>query len=297
MNTKQGPKVEMIPIDQITVVNPRARGRGKFKQIVDNIATIGLKRPVTVSVRKGRNGKTHYDLVCGQGRLEAFQALGQTEVPAFVVKAAKDEVMLMSLAENLARRVRSAPELMTGISALKDRGYTHAEIAKKTALTTNYVRGVLRLMTKGEERLIRAVEDGVIPIGIAITIASSDDEEVQRALADAYAQNKLRGKDLIKARRLIDKRRACGKRMRTQGPRSRRGAGGEALLREYEKETSRQKLLVRQARACETRLQFVVAGLRKLLAEPAFVKVLQGEKLAQMPKPLAALVDGEGRAD
>ena len=139
--------------------------------------------------------------------------------------------------------------------------------------------------------------DVSIPIGIAITIASSDDEEVQRALADAYAQNKLRGKDLIKARRLIDKRRACGKRMRTQGPRNRRGAGGEALLREYEKETSRQKLLVRQARACETRLQFVVAGLRKLLAEPAFVKVLQGEKLAQMPKPLAALVDGDGRAD
>ncbi len=52
-------------------------------------------------------------------------------MPAFVVQASKDELMLMSLAENLARRVRSAPELMAGIAVLKDQGYTFAQIAKR----------------------------------------------------------------------------------------------------------------------------------------------------------------------
>ncbi len=108
-------------------MNPRARGRVKFKQIVDNIANIGLKKPITVTPRRPKNGTPQYDLVCGQGRLEAFQALGQTRGPCLRRRGKpKDELMLMSLAENLARRVRSAPELMTAIAALKERGYTYA---------------------------------------------------------------------------------------------------------------------------------------------------------------------------
>lgn len=199
--TDERPKaIEMIPIDQIAVVNPRVRGTIKFKQIVENIASLGLKKPITVTPRGSRDGSPQYDLVCGQGRLEAYRALGQSEVPAFVVKASKDEAMLMSLAENLARRVRSAPELMAGIATLKDQGYTHGEIAAKTGLSTTYVQGILRLLSKGEERLLRAVEMQQIPISIAVTIATSDDAALQRALADAYTENSLRGKDLLRAR-------------------------------------------------------------------------------------------------
>ena len=68
-------RVEMIPIDQITVVNPRVRNKKGFKEIVDNIAQIGLKKPITVS-RRAEAGGPFYDLVCGQGRLEAYKVLG-----------------------------------------------------------------------------------------------------------------------------------------------------------------------------------------------------------------------------
>src|SRR5688572_26165909 len=100
MKGSRAAHIEMIPIEQIAVVNPRARGRVKFKQIVDNIAHLGLKRPITVAVRPTKGDEPRYDLVCGQGRLEAFRALGQTEVPAFVVEASREDLMLMSLAEN-----------------------------------------------------------------------------------------------------------------------------------------------------------------------------------------------------
>lgn len=296
--TKDGsPSIEMIPIDQIAVVNPRGRGSVKFKQIVENIANVGLKKPITVTPRRSRNGGPQYDLVCGQGRLEAFQALGQREVPAFVVNASKDEVMLMSLAENLARRMRSAPELMAGIATLKEQGYTYAQIATKTGLSTTYVQGILRLLSRGEERLLRAVEMHQIGISIAVTIATSDDAALQRELADAYTGNSLRGKELLRARRLIDQRRARGKRIiRGHAPRRTGALDGDGVLKEYAAETARQQSLVRQAKQCETRLQFVLASIRQLLSDRVFVTVLRKEALDKLPQMLAEQVHCAPRA-
>lgn len=297
MTKERATEIEMIPIDQIAVVNPRGRGKVKFKEIVENIATLGLKRPITVTRRAGRNGgPQQYDLVCGQGRLEAFRALGQREVPAFVVKASKDEAMLMSLVENLARRVRTAPELMAGIAALKEQGYALAQIAEKTGLSTTYVQGILRLLSKGEDRLLRAVELKHIPISIAVTIATSDDATIRKALADAYTEKSLRGKELLRARRLIDQRHARGKRISTGGrPKREKALNGAAVLRVYKEETARQRSLVRQARKCETKLQFVLASIRQLLADEDFVAVLRKEALDKLPQNLAEQVHGERR--
>ena len=49
-------KLEMIPIEKIVVLNPRSRNRRQHREIVDNIDTIGLKRPITVSRRTTANG-------------------------------------------------------------------------------------------------------------------------------------------------------------------------------------------------------------------------------------------------
>ena len=40
--------LQMIPIDRIEVLNPRARNKRLHREIVDNIDAVGLKRPVTV---------------------------------------------------------------------------------------------------------------------------------------------------------------------------------------------------------------------------------------------------------
>lgn len=296
MNPERTTQIAMVPIQQIALVNPRSRGRKKFQQIVDNIASLGLKRPITVTPRRNPEPDgPKYDLVCGQGRLEAFQALGQQEVPAFIVEATKDELLLMSLAENLARRKRTASELMGNIATLKEKGYSPTQIAKKTDLDVSYVKGILRLLSKGEERLLRAVEAQQIPISIAVTIASADDAEVQRALADAYEQNTLRGKDLLRARRLIEARRARGKPGGSRRPGGRLDAA--TLLREYEKESARQQVLVKQAKVCETRFQFVLAGLRRLLGDADFVAVLREQDLGELPQHLSEQLAGERRAN
>ena len=64
-------EIRMIPISAITVLNPRVRNKKIFNELVTSIAHLGLKKPITVSERSDQSG---YDLVCGQGRLEAFTA-------------------------------------------------------------------------------------------------------------------------------------------------------------------------------------------------------------------------------
>src|SRR5438552_4001674 len=98
-------EVKMVPIDRIRILNPRYRDKKKFQVIVESIKTLGLKKPIQVSRQSNQDqADAYYDLVCGQGRVEAFLALGYKEIPAVVVEVSKEERMLRSLIENMARR-------------------------------------------------------------------------------------------------------------------------------------------------------------------------------------------------
>jgi ParB family chromosome partitioning protein len=298
MNENLGQLIQMIPIDRITIVNRRVRSRTKFKQIMTNIAKIGLKRPITLVKRGTHDGQPRYDLVCGQGRLESYIAHSQLEVPAVVIEASEEDVLLMSLVENLARRRHVGLQLLHEIGAMKERGHEYSEIAELTELDVGYIRGIIRLLNKGEEGLLRAVDSGQIPVSVAITIASSDDEAVQRALADAYENNSLRGKSLLKARRLIETRRRQGKLGKTGGTKARRNGkefSTEQLMKTYQRETTRQRQVVRKAKLCETRLLFLVSAFRNLLKDEDFVNLLRAEGLDSMPQFLGDQVNGKAR--
>ena len=54
---------------------------------MESIKTLGLKKPIQVSRQSTQDqADAYYDLVCGQGRVEAFLALGYKEIPAVVVE-------------------------------------------------------------------------------------------------------------------------------------------------------------------------------------------------------------------
>jgi ParB family transcriptional regulator, chromosome partitioning protein len=287
--TKQAspPRVESIPIDLISLVNPRVRNKKIFKEIVANIAELGLKRPVTVARRAGPTGP-RYDLVCGQGRLEAYRSLGQLEIPALVIDADAEDCLVMSLVENLARRQHRAIDLLHDIDGLKQRGYQEPEIARKTGLTLEYVRGVLRLLENGEHRLLRAVESGCLPISVAVDIAKTDDVGVQQALQQAYENKLLRGRKLLLVKRLIDQRRRRGKGLRQDRS---RGEGmplsSTALIRAYREDVDRKRIMIRKAEATRDRLIFITQALRALFADEHFVTLLRAEGLETLPKSLA----------
>jgi ParB family chromosome partitioning protein len=279
-------RVEMIPIEQITVVNPRARNQRVFNEIVENIAQVGLKRPITVTRRAEADGP-FYDLVCGQGRLEACRALGHLEVPALVVSADEEDCLVSSLVENCARRQHHAVDLLQDVRGMKARGYSTAEIAKKTGLSPEYVAGVIRLLENSEERLLRAVESGMMPISVAVDIADAEDGDVQAALQSAYESRLLRGRKLIAARRLVETRRRRGKAMRNSEHKPRRPLSSEALVRAYEEETARKRAMIRRSEAAKARLTFITEALRTLIDDDDFYSLLEDEGLDNLPANLA----------
>lgn len=284
MNSNQ-PVVQMIPIDKIHVQNPRTRNRAVFQGIVDNILHVGLKRPITVSHRKGSGEGEEYDLVCGQGRLEACLALGEREVPALVVNASKEDQLLMSLIENVARRPYYATELIREVRTQTARGCRAEQIAKKLDLDVTYILGIARLLEHGEERLIREVENGRVALTVAIQIAGSNDDEIQRVLCEAYEDKSLRGQKLATVRRLIQERMSKGKDVKIGGGKKQRTRPSkEALLNAYKVETQRQKLMVKKARLTEGRLLVILSALKSLLRDENFITMLRAEKLDTMPK-------------
>jgi ParB family chromosome partitioning protein len=292
---KDIPAVKMIPLNRISVLNPRERNKKVFRQIVDSISKVGLKKPITVSNVKKANGEAKFELVCGQGRLEAFFYLGQKEIPAIVIDVTEEDRLIMSLVENQARRQHRPLELLQDVGELKKRGYSDSDVARKTGLSYKYVHSIVRLLEEGEERLLVAVEAGQIPINVAMDIAETDDEGAQEALAQAYEKGLLRGKKLLTAKRVIERRDRRGKGLR-RGPskNTRSRMSSEDLVRAYQHEADRQRLMIKKAEITQDRLLFVVEGMRALLKDENFVTLLRAENLSTMPQPLADLIQARG---
>lgn len=283
--------VEMIPIVKISVLNPRVRNRRQHREIVENIRAVGLKRPITVSKRVLLDGTIGYDLVCGQGRLEAFQLLNQSEIPAFVTDATEDEGFVMGLVENVARRQHRPIELMREVGNLKSRGYSDAEIAERIGVTASWINMITGLLERGEERLLTAVETGLIPLSMATTIARSTDADVQTMLAEAYEQGELRGKKLSTLRRLLEQRYKRSKTVSdssktTAGPTKRKKLTPIELRRIYEREAEKQRQLSMKAQLTHDRLIFATEALKELMTDPVLRGLLQSEGLDSMPKVL-----------
>lgn len=290
-------KVVLVPTDRIRILNPRVRNRRTFEEMVENIARVGLKRPITISQRVGTD-PIEYDLVCGQGRLEAFIELNQSEIPSVIIDATEVDCLVMSLVENCARRQHRPIELMREIYILRERGYSDREIAGKIGASSEYVGTIARLLQNGEERLVSAVETGLLPMNLAIEISKTDAEGAQRALMEAYTQKKLRGKKLAAARRLIERRESQGPQIRSSSygrkDQAKRPLTSETLVRVFQQEASRQKLLIKKAELTQGRLMFVIEAFRSLQKDNHFVSLLQAEGLDSMPAYLSdALVTGD----
>jgi ParB family chromosome partitioning protein len=277
--------MESIPIAEIRIVKPRARIKHTFDGIDGNIGAAGLKKPITVSRRVREDDGTQYDLVCRQGRFEAIVALGGKRIPAVITSASLKERYLMSLVENIARKRPPQSALVREVQRLKEQGNKNVAIAEKLGLGRTYIDGIVRLLGRGEDRLVGQVASGRMPLNVAITIATAGTVEVQRALNDAYEKGDLRGRKLVAVQRLIARRSATEKS----------ASGGVApelptrdLAKEYEAQTQRQRTILKRAAAVQDRLALLTVALKRLLADDRLKRLLRTEGLNSMPEQLAS---------
>jgi len=286
MKPKDENHVQMIRIESIRIINSRERDRSKHVQIKESIAQVGLKKPIQVS-RRSETDESGFDLVYGEGRLKAFIALGAKEIPAIVVDLPKDERLLRSLVENMARRHHNPIALVREIERLQELGYTPQAISKKIGVADCFVYELLKLVRAGEERLVNAALTGKVPMSVAIDISKTDSPEAQRELLKAYETKKLTLSSLRVVKRLIEQRRIFGK-SRGTGP---RGTGqspsADSFVNAYRRETERQRTLVKKAALAEERLLFIITALKSLFADEDFTTLLRAEGLDTMPEYLA----------
>ena len=290
MNTDTPERVTLIPIDRIEVLNSRDRNAKVFEEIVENIQDIGLKKPITVTEREGLDGEPKYLLVCGEGRLNAFRILGETHIPALIVDVSDEDAFIMSLAENIARKGHRPLEILADIELLLTRNTGIDDIVAKTGLSQKYVRDIVFLLEKGEERLIEAVQHGTLPLSAAIQIAraKTDDDNLGDMLEEAYQSGELKTTQLYEAKQLLAKRRDQGPKAnnRPKLPNS-----AHSLVKTYQREVERQHKMVLKAEHAQQKLLLVEQGLRTLFADTNFVTLLRAEGLETLPQYLAERIE------
>jgi len=291
----EGPgQVTSIAIQDIHILNPRSRSKRQHRELIENIRIVGLKRPITVSRREGE-GCQPYDLVCGQGRMEALQALGYAMVPAIVVDVAEEDCLVMSLVENVARRAHPGIDLMREVGRLHERGHSDTEIGNIIGVSASYIGMIVTLLEKGEEKLLAAVEADLIPLSMATDIAKSSSVEIQNMLADAYDQG-FRGRKLSRLRRLLEVRAKRSPKITSSerpGQRAERKPMSAAEIRRiFEREAERQKLLIKKASFVHDRLVFSTQAIKELAENIDFSALLKAERLDTLPKLIQDRVRG-----
>ena len=290
MNTDTPERVTLIPIESIEVLNSRDRNAKVFEEIVENIQDIGLKKPITVTEREGLDSEAKYLLVCGEGRLNAFRILGETHIPALIVDVSDEDALIMSLAENIARKGHRPLEILADIELLLTRNTGIDDIVAKTGLSQKYVRDIVFLLEKGEERLIEAVQHGTLPLSAAIQIAraKTDDDDLGDMLEEAYQSGELKTTQLYEAKQLLAKRR-------DQGPKANNRAklpnSAHSLVKTYQREVERQHKMVLKAEHAQQKLLLVEQGLRTLFSDTHFVTLLRAEGLETLPQYLAERIE------
>ena len=177
--------------------------------------------------------------------MEAFIALGHKEIPAIVVEITKEERLIRSLVENIARRYPSPMDLIREIERLRADGYNNHQISAKLDVSDAMVSGLLSLKKAGEERLLHAALAGKIPLWVAIGISKAHTTEMQRELLKAYESKQLNYISVRMVKRLMEKRRLLGKQndgWPAQQPDQRRKDCGHLPERNRAPETDDQKI-------------------------------------------------------
>ena len=279
-----------IEISKIFILNPRERNKQIAGEIRKNIEDVGLKRPITITRKQFPQDGYEYDLVCGQGRLEAYMAKNQTTIPAIIVDANEEDSLIMSLVENIARKNYQPYELFKNVKQLRDNGYNANEIAEKTGLGKDYINQMLKLQDRGEERLINAVETNKVPLNVAIQIIEMPDSEMQSLLQDAYEQNLIRGNKIGQIKKIIEQRKKSGKGLRSRAHQHKPLSPAD-LNKIYEQEISKKRLLIRKADKVESTLIFLIESFKKLLADSNFANLLKAENLEKLPQFISEKVN------
>jgi ParB family chromosome partitioning protein len=196
----------MVLIALIDVPNSRRRNEERFKEIRRSIEQVGLQKPICVNERNLKE-TGRYELVCGEGRLEACRQLGMTHIEAEIINADYEYTLLGGLAENLTRTKKDVIDFAKRLLEMSNRGMTNSDLARITGKSTTTIADYITLVKNGEESLIRAIEDERISITFAMEVIENPEEDVQKYLLKARLDGQISNQDLKCITKLLKERK------------------------------------------------------------------------------------------
>jgi len=145
-----------------------------LKGLIESIKSIGVLEPLLVKP----DGPDSFVLIAGERRLQASKAAGLDRVPVVVREATPNEMLEISLIENLHREDLNPIEEAEAYQRLADEfGHTQAKIAGITGRDRSTVANIMRLLQLPEAVRLDLVHNR-LTIGHARAMLSLEDQDL-----------------------------------------------------------------------------------------------------------------------
>lgn len=184
---------------KITAVEPnRKQPRKNFdedslQELSDSIKQVGLIQPILVQDRKD-----HYEIIAGERRWRAAKLAGLKEVPVIIRDYTEQEIMEISLIENIQREdLNPIEEAQAYKRLLTEFNLKQDEVAERVSKSRTAVTNSMRLL-KLTDKVQQMVIDEMISTGHARAILSIENPEEQYEMAQRIFDEKLSVREVEK---------------------------------------------------------------------------------------------------
>lgn len=191
---------------KITKVEPnREQPRKNFdedalQELADSIKQYGIVEPLIVQDRK-----THYEIIAGERRWRAAKLAGLKEVPVIVRNYTEQEIVEISLIENIQREdLNPIEEAQAYKRLLTEFNLKQDEVAERVSKSRTAVTNSMRLLKLCDE-VQQMIIDDMISTGHARALISIEDPEQQYTIAQKVFDEKLSVRDVEKLVKNLNK--------------------------------------------------------------------------------------------
>ena len=179
----------MVKINQVEPNRDQPRrefDEDSLMELADSIKQFGILQPLIVQKKKD-----YYEIIAGERRWRAAKLAGIKEVPVIVKEYTDQEIVEISLIENIQREnLNPIEEAMAYKRLLEEFSLKQDEVAERVSKSRTAVTNSMRLL-KLSERVQQMIIDDMISTGHARALLAIDDEEQQYILANKIFDEKL----------------------------------------------------------------------------------------------------------
>lgn len=179
----------MVKINQVEPNRDQPRkdfDEDALVELADSIKQFGILQPLIVQKKKD-----YYEIIAGERRWRAAKIAGVKEVPVIVKEFTDQEIVEISLIENIQREnLNPIEEAMAYKRLLEEFNLKQDEVAERVSKSRTAVTNSMRLL-KLSPRVQQMIVDDMISTGHARALLAIDDEEQQYILANKIFDEKL----------------------------------------------------------------------------------------------------------